>query len=413
MSTHFLETASEGTCQDTERKQQIKGHSLSGDHIGRNLSGHGKKATKQGALTVWKPHQEGLVRAWKESDQARGTHFRGTELGGTCQNTERKQPSKGHSHTGDRTGRDLSGHGKKAAKQGALTPWRPHQEELVRTWKESSQARGTHTLETTSGGTCQTWKESEPGALTPWRPHQEELVRTWKESSQARGTHSLETISGGTCQTWKESEPGALTPWRPHQEELVRTWKESSQARATHSLETTSGGTCQTWKESEPGALTPWRPHQEELVRTWKESSQARGTHDLETASGGTCQTWKESEPGALTSWRPHQEELVRTQKQSSQARGTHSLETAPGGTCQDTEAKQPGKGHSLPGDRIGRDLLGNGKKVTRHGALTNLLNWRPHWEELVRTQKESDQVRGAHTLETTSGVTCQGTERK
>ena len=88
------------TCQDTERKQLGKGHSLArdhrerdlsnieqkqpskghsptGDHRGRDLSGHGKKETKQGALTSWKPQ------------------------------------------------RDLSGYRKNVTKQGALTLWRP------------------------------------------------------------------------------------------------------------------------------------------------------------------------------------------------------------------------------------------------------------------------------------------------
>jgi len=90
---------------------------------------------------------------------------------------ERKQLSKGHSHPGDHRGRDLSGHRKKGTKQGALTSWRPQREGLVRTQKESNQARGTHILETTGEG----------------------LVRTWKESNQARGTHILETTGEGAC----------------------------------------------------------------------------------------------------------------------------------------------------------------------------------------------------------------------
>jgi len=59
----------------------------------------------------------------------------------------------GHSHPGDHRGRDKSGHRKKVTKQGALTNWRPQKEGQVRTWKESNQARGTYTLETTEGGT--------------------------------------------------------------------------------------------------------------------------------------------------------------------------------------------------------------------------------------------------------------------
>jgi len=44
----------------------------------------------------------------------RGTHKLETAEGGTSQDTERKQMSEGHSQTGDRRGRDKSGHGKKA-----------------------------------------------------------------------------------------------------------------------------------------------------------------------------------------------------------------------------------------------------------------------------------------------------------
>jgi len=50
------------------------GHSQTGDHRGRDKSGHGKKATEQGALTNWKPQMEGQVRTQKESNQVRGTH---------------------------------------------------------------------------------------------------------------------------------------------------------------------------------------------------------------------------------------------------------------------------------------------------------------------------------------------------
>ena len=59
--------------------------------------------------------------------------------GGTSQDMERKQPSKRHSHPGDSRGRDRSGHGKKAIKQGTLTLWRQRREGHVRTWKEKGK----------------------------------------------------------------------------------------------------------------------------------------------------------------------------------------------------------------------------------------------------------------------------------
>ena len=88
--THFLEMAEGGTSQDIERKQPSKAHSLSGDGRGRDKSGQGKKVTKQGTLTDWRWQREERVRARKESDQARHTHFLEMAEGGTSQDKERK-----------------------------------------------------------------------------------------------------------------------------------------------------------------------------------------------------------------------------------------------------------------------------------------------------------------------------------
>ena len=90
---------------------------------------------------------------WKEINSVRSTHFLETTEGGTSQDMERKQLSKGHSLPGDHRGRDKSGHRKKVTKQGALTNWRPQREGQVRTQKEINQVRGTYKLETTEGGT--------------------------------------------------------------------------------------------------------------------------------------------------------------------------------------------------------------------------------------------------------------------
>ena len=118
------------------------------------MLGHRKKPTNQGALTDWRPQREGQVRTQKETNQPRGTHFLETTKGETCQDTERSQPSKGHSISGDHRGGDKSGHRKKPTKQGALTNWRPQKGGHVRTQKETNQPRGTYRLEITEGGTC-------------------------------------------------------------------------------------------------------------------------------------------------------------------------------------------------------------------------------------------------------------------
>ena len=64
---------------------------------------------------------EGQVRTQKESSSVRGTHCLETAQEGTSQDTERRQPSKGHLLSGDSRGRDKSGHRRKATRKGALT----------------------------------------------------------------------------------------------------------------------------------------------------------------------------------------------------------------------------------------------------------------------------------------------------
>ena len=100
-------------------------------------SGHRKNVTEQGALTSWRPQREGQVRTQKESDQARGTHILETTEGGTSQDMERKQLSKGHSHPGDHRRRDKSACRKKVTEKGALTFWRPQREAQVSTQNRS------------------------------------------------------------------------------------------------------------------------------------------------------------------------------------------------------------------------------------------------------------------------------------
>ena len=74
---------------------------------------------------------------------------------------------------------------------------RQHREGLVRTQKESNQARGTHFLESTEGGTYQ------------------DIGR--KQSSN--GTHQLETTEGGTCQDMERKQPSkGLSLARDHRE---------------------------------------------------------------------------------------------------------------------------------------------------------------------------------------------------
>jgi len=96
-------------------------------------SGHRKKATEPGVLTLWRQQREEQVKTWEKGDQAKGTHILETTEEETGQDTEIKRSSKGHSQSGGRRGRDKSGHRKKATEKGVLTNWRPQREGQVRT----------------------------------------------------------------------------------------------------------------------------------------------------------------------------------------------------------------------------------------------------------------------------------------
>ena len=206
MRTHSLEMAEGGTCQDTERNQPTKAHSLPGDGRGRDLSGHGKKPTDRDALTNWRWQREGLVRTQKETNQPRSTHKLEMEEGGTCQDTERNRPTEAHSHSGDSRGSDLSGHRKKLTDRGALTSWRRRRERLVRIWKETDQPRCAHQLETAEGVTCQDMERDRP-----------------TEAHSHPGDGRGRDLSGHRK---KSTDRGPLTNWRQQREGLVRTRKE-------------------------------------------------------------------------------------------------------------------------------------------------------------------------------------------
>ena len=169
--THVLERAEGGDHQDTERNQRSERHSRPGDGEGWDWSGHRKKSTERGALTLWRRRREGLVRTRKEIDgsSSRGTHSLET-AGGTCQDIERNRLREGHSLPEDGREMDLSRHGKKSTKQGSLTPWRRQREGVVRIRKEINRARGTYSLEMAEDGTYQDMdRKRERGALTTCR----------------------------------------------------------------------------------------------------------------------------------------------------------------------------------------------------------------------------------------------------
>ena len=302
----MLETVSKGTSQDTERIRAKEGHSRTG-RMGRDKSGYGQDPAKRGALTYWRRRREEQVRIRKESNRARGTHILETASGGTSQGTERIRPGKGHSLSGDSIGWDKSGRGKNPTQRGALTFWRRRQEGQVRR------------------------NQTERGALTPWGRHREGHVRTQKESDRAKGTHILETASGGTSQETEiirpsegHSLPGDSIGWDKSGHGMNQTSEGHSLSGDSVRRDKSGHGRNQTEREAltrwrrrregqvrhgkdwtERGALTRWGRRRDEQVRTEKESDRAKGTHELATASGWTSQDRKNlTQRGALTNWR-------------------------------------------------------------------------------------------------------------
>jgi hypothetical protein len=244
------------TCQDTERNRPSEGRSRPGDSRGRDLSRYGRNPTERAALTAWRRHREGLVRTRKEINKPRRTHKLETAGGGTCQDRERNRRTEAHSRSGDSGWRDLSGHRKQQAEQGALTNWGRQMDGLVRTRKESDRAMCTHGLETAE---------------------REGLVRTQKEINEPRRTHKLETTSGVTCQDRERNRR-----IQAHSRSGDSGWRDLSGHRK---------------QQAEQGALTNWIWQMEGLVRTRKESERAKDTHTLETGEGGTCQNTEKNRP--------------------------------------------------------------------------------------------------------------------
>ena len=73
-------------------------------------------------------------------------------------------------------------------------------------------------------------------------------------------------------------------------------------------------------------------------------------------------------------------------------------------------ERKHLSKGNSLPRNHRCRDKLEHRKKVTAQVVPTS---WRQQKQGPVRIQKESNQVRDTHRLETTEAGINQDIERK
>jgi hypothetical protein len=97
---------SRGTRQESERKPASDGDSPPVEHR-RGRSGQRKKISKRGHSLAVK-HREGLVRKAKQTQRAMEAHHLQNADRSTCQESERKQVSKVHSHPVEHGKRDSS-----------------------------------------------------------------------------------------------------------------------------------------------------------------------------------------------------------------------------------------------------------------------------------------------------------------
>ena len=203
-----------------------------------------KSATEGRERTPWGPHRKGQVRTRKECNRAKRTHSLETASGRTSQDTEKKGPSDGHSHSGNGIGRDKSGHGKNITERGRPTFWRRYRNAQVRTIKESDRARGTHELETASRGTTQDRKR-----------------KRLSEGHSRTGHHIGRDMSGHGNNT---TERGGLTSWRPHgasRQDTERKWPSERHSPPGDCIERHKSGHQK--NATDRGPLTNWRRNQE------------------------------------------------------------------------------------------------------------------------------------------------------
>ena len=145
-STHFLETI-EGQVGSRKETDRARGTHFLETTEGETSQGTGKKPTKLGALTNWRPHRERQV---------------------STQDMERMRPSEGHSLPRDRKG--------------------------FKTLEECDRERGTHSLKTAEGRPDQDTQGKRPreGHSLPEDYRGRDKSEPWKETDRARATHQLE-----------------------------------------------------------------------------------------------------------------------------------------------------------------------------------------------------------------------------
>src|SRR6266850_2141572 len=103
--THFLESASGGTSEDTERRRASERGALTSWKTQKEGQLRTRRVSERARGThVLETHREGQVRTRTESERAGGTHFLESASGGTRDDTKRKPASERHSLSGEYSG---------------------------------------------------------------------------------------------------------------------------------------------------------------------------------------------------------------------------------------------------------------------------------------------------------------------
>jgi hypothetical protein len=178
----------------------------------------------------------------------RGAHPLSSAERGAVQDSKRKPASEGHLPPVDHSARDWSGKRNKVSPEDALTYCQAQSEGLVWTTKESQQAMGTYSLESTEGEgeTSQNMEEkqaNEGDSRTGECKGRDRSRDRKKENDWAMSTHHLDSTKGGTCQdVERKRASNVYSHTRRHRGRQVRARKEGKGARATHKLESVEGG---------------------------------------------------------------------------------------------------------------------------------------------------------------------------
>ena len=117
-----LDSAGRESGQDSEKIGASEGYSPAGQRRKRVRAGQGENRSKRGVLTDWTAQKESHDSAWRESEQARGTHGLDSAERRSGQVREKMRASEGYSRAGQRRKRDRSELGENRASEGCSPP---------------------------------------------------------------------------------------------------------------------------------------------------------------------------------------------------------------------------------------------------------------------------------------------------